>query len=592
MKYTVLKPHQRIAAVYLIAATLWILFSDTLLYTLIGGNSVTTRLSVAKGLMFVTFTAGVLYLHLRWAFTTREQLEGDLRLQMQHAQRTQTDLQHSEARFRRAVEEAPLPTAIFAEDGELLTVSRSWLDVTGYSRDQLQTVSDWVDLAYGEDRERIMVGVDRLFELDQRLDEGEFTIRVANGTQRIWTFSTTPLGRLPDGRRIVISTAADVTERRHTEQQLRIKDRAIESSITAIALADMQGELTYVNPAFLRLWKLDATADMLGRPVTEFWVSSADAEAVVQTLTERDDYVGELRARLADGTQADIQLTASLVRDADGHPVCMMGSFIDVTLENQARAHALENERLKAGFQKEQERNELVQRIISMLSHDLRTPLTVIESSKDLLLNYANEMTLESRRNKLEGIGRQVHFALELLQDTVNMARGTLDKIPFRPAPVNIVSLCQVSADEVPTAYENAPPVTFVNQTPVDTVVVDEVLVSRILLNLLSNAIKYSPDGNEIRLELVCCHDNWLVLRVVDYGMGIDAEDLKNIFEPFFRAKGVNQIHGTGLGLSIVKDCVERHQGRIHVESEVGQGSTFTVELPLQTVGQRVPELA
>jgi len=113
---------------------------------------------------------------------------------------------------------------------------------------------------------------------------------------------------------------------------------------------------------------------------------------------------------------------------------------------------------------------------------------------------------------------------------------------------------------------------------------VDEMLVSRILLNLISNAVKYSPNGGEVRLELDRQGD-WLVLRVHDQGVGIHEEDLENIFEPFFRAEDARAIKGTGLGLSIVKDCVERHQGRISVQSVYGRGSTFIVELPYHSNG-------
>lgn len=377
----------------------------------------------------------------------------------------------------------------------------------------------------------------------------------------------------------MLGSVIDVTEHKQFEQQLRIKDSAIDSSLTPTALADLEGRLTYVNEAFLKLWKLDDVQQALGRSVLEFWTSPDEAQQVVQAIAEKDSYVGELTAQRADGTLADVELMASMVRDHEGNPICMMGSFNDVTKHKQAELFVLENERLKARFQKEQERNILVQRIISALSHDLRTPLTIISTSGSMLNHYFDRLPAEKRQEKLDTIARQVQFALDLLDDTVNLVRGNLSDGDYQPTPVNLAALCQVSVDEVRTADKRRHRLRFINYASLEIAVVNEVLVSRILLNLLSNAIKYSVENREIRLELDR-QDNWVVLRVIDQGMGISEDDLPHIFDPFYRSNAASGIGGTGLGLSIVKDCVERHQGRIQVESQLGQGSTFTVELP------------
>ncbi len=443
-----LKPHFRITGIYLVVASLWILFSDSILYTLGGNDLLIPSLSILKGMFFVLVTSAMLY--------------GLLYREFRQRSLSQAALEQSELRFRKAMEEAPVPIIMFAEDGEILTISQTWLEITGYSREQLTTIDDWTALAYGINQQPIKMIIDHLFDLQARDNEGDFTIRCRDGSQRIWAFSSTPLGRLPDQRRLVVSMATDVTEQRQTQ------------------------------------------------------------------------------------------------------------------------AFALENERLKASFQKEQQRNMLVQQIVSALSHDLRSPLTLIASSTSTLRHYFDKLTPEKRLDKLETIERQVQFALEMLTDTVNMARGNQDAASLRP--VNLPALCQISVEEVKAA-KNAPHnLRFINRNGLESVVTNEVLVSRILMNLLSNAIKYSPNSGEVQLELG--HQaNRVMLRVIDHGLGIGEDDLPHIFDPFYRAKDVpGSIKGTGLGLSIVKDCVERLQGQIQVESTVGKGTTFTVELPLQAV--------
>jgi len=107
----------------------------------------------------------------------------------------------------------------------------------------------------------------------------------------------------------------------------------------------------------------------------------------------------------------------------------------------------------------------------------------------------------------------------------------------------------QIIVDEVRAVHDGEHPIHCVNLGHVETVVVDEVLVSRIFLNLLSNAIKYSPEGGEIRLELDQSAE-WIILRVSDQGMGISEDDLPNIFNLFYRTDEVQHINGTGLGCS------------------------------------------
>jgi signal transduction histidine kinase len=107
--------------------------------------------------------------------------------------------------------------------------------------------------------------------------------------------------------------------------------------------------------------------------------------------------------------------------------------------------------------------------------------------------------------------------------------------------------------------------------------------LEQLVTNLLSNAIKYTPQGGQIRVTLKA-DEPYLMLRVIDSGVGIPPEEQPHIFEKFYRVYGPEtaDIGGTGLGLSIVKSVVERHGGRVWVESTPGQGSTFTVLLPMQ----------
>jgi PAS domain S-box-containing protein/putative nucleotidyltransferase with HDIG domain len=126
-------------------------------------------------------------------------------------------LRDSEDRFRRAVLQAPIPIQIHAEDGEILIINDAWLNQSQYSREEIATLSDWIDRAYAGRQEDIQAEIDRLYQMVESIHEGEDIIITGNREKRIWDFSSSPLGVLPDGRRIVISMAKDVTAQKHAE---------------------------------------------------------------------------------------------------------------------------------------------------------------------------------------------------------------------------------------------------------------------------------------------------------------------------------------------------------------------------------------
>jgi len=129
-------------------------------------------------------------------------------------------LRESEERLHRIVSEAPFPIGLYAEDGEILLVNNAWRRVTGYSPEELRTVAEWAARAYGDRQELARADIESSFSLADAIHEGEYAIRTKSGETRYWDFSSSPVGRLPDGRRLVTTMAMDVTERRHAEEEL------------------------------------------------------------------------------------------------------------------------------------------------------------------------------------------------------------------------------------------------------------------------------------------------------------------------------------------------------------------------------------
>lgn len=151
-----------------------------------------------------------------------------------------------------------------------------------------------------------------------------------------WSYANVSLFDYSEYGQIIVSIHTDITERKRAEEVLRIKDKAISSTINAIAIADLNGNLTYINHSFLRMWGHTHEKEVLGRSAVEFWEAGENAAEVIEALAKKGSWQGELLARKKDKEVFNVQLSASMVMGETGKPICMMASFIDITERKRA----------------------------------------------------------------------------------------------------------------------------------------------------------------------------------------------------------------------------------------------------------------
>ncbi len=382
----------------------------------------------------------------------------------------------------------------------------------------------------------------------------------------------------------VLCIGFDITAQVNAQTALRQSEdryrQIVETAQEGIWLLDAHANTTYVNRHMADMLGY-TVEEMQGRNLLDFMTTENQQSALYylerrqQGIIEDHEFCFEHKTGRAVWTTI---ATNPLVNEA-GVYEGTMGMITDVTARKNGEALKIEQERLRAILYREQEWNVLIQRAVAALDHDVRTPLSVIATSKNILENYSDRLDADKRQEKLDTIGRQLDYVTKLINDLTKMMKGNLSERQFNPKLVNLGVLCQVIVNEIQATLGAQHRFELINHAEAVYWTIDEILVSRILLNLLSNAVKYSPENSTIRLELATPTEA-IILRVVDEGKGIREQDQARIFEPFFRAEDVGDIEGTGLGLNIVMDCVQRHQGSIRVESEPGKGAIFIVELP------------
>jgi signal transduction histidine kinase len=249
----------------------------------------------------------------------------------------------------------------------------------------------------------------------------------------------------------------------------------------------------------------------------------------------------------------------------------------ELTTANEIRKQA--EEELCQTLLKERELSELKSRIISIISHEYRTPLTTIQSSAELLEYYGHKLTEDKKLTHFQRIKTSIKHLTNLVSEVLLIGQAEANRVEFNPEPLDLQQFCRELVEEMPPSKNNQIPITFSSRGNCTEAYVDEKLLRQILTNLLSNAIKYSPRGGTVRFELECV-EGVATLSIKDSGIGIPAKDLPLLFESFHRASNVGTLPGTGLGLAIVKKSVDLHGGQITVNSIEGVGTTLTVTLP------------
>ena len=377
----------------------------------------------------------------------------------------------------------------------------------------------------------------------------------------------------------MVSLALEESYRADSERRLRESEGrfsgAFRASPVFMTISDFdEGRYILANQAFLK-WSGYRLDEVLGHNSEELalWADPSERAPFWEELRRTGSIrERECRIRSRHGKIFTALLSADLIQISGKPHLLTVG--LDITQRKQAEAELLKT------LAREKELGLLRSKFVSMVSHEFRTPLGIIQSSAEILEDYLDRLKPDERKEHLQSIQKNTRRMAALMEEVLLIGSFDAGKMDFRPISLDLAGFAGRLVDEVLSATDRRCPILLTVDEMTGSAHADERLLRHILTNLLTNAVKYSEAGKTVHFEItVDGADAVCVIR--DSGIGIPEADREWLFSPFHRGQNVGERPGTGLGLVIVKRCADAHGGRIQVDSTLGAGTTVTVRLPV-----------
>jgi len=504
------------------------------------------------------------------------QVTAQLQAEVDHRRQAERALAQTNQQLQAVLDAVPAMVSWVSAEGRYLGCNRRLADAFDL------TPADFVGQPIGfsgqaspfsEFVHRVLTGTD-----DTASEEIQFAL---NGPEGYWWLVAQ---KYSQGTAAVI-VGLDISDLQQTKmalQQSETKFRSlVEQTSDWVWESDDQMRFIYSNPRATEMLEY-APETILQNHFTDFMAEDEAVRfsTVLAHVVQPQQPFTQIEATClkSGGEPITLEISGSPIFSQEGDFQGYRGITRDITERKQVERD------IRKALTREKELNDLKTRFISMASHEFRTPLTTILASAETLERYRNKLSPEKQEVVLQRIQTSVHHVIGLLNDVLTVGKTEAHKLTCIPAPLDLQQFCQDLIEELQFAQANPAQVIQLEFTgKTSPVLADSKLLRHILSNLLSNAVKYSPDHSPIKLT-VNCTPALTTFHVKDQGIGIPPEDQPKLFESFNRATNVGNISGTGLGLVIAKRAAEAHQGCISFQSALGEGTTFTVELPLMAI--------
>lgn len=534
-------------------------------------------------------------------------------------------LRQSELQYRTLTERLPVAVYRSTKDGRIIYVNPSFARILEYSSpEEVYKANPGDIIVDARDSEKLL---ETWRYSPAGIVSQELQLRTKTG-KIIWVRDTFTIVLNDDGDIDYFDGVnEDITEAKLATEALRESERNLAEAqriahVGSWNLSLINQQLIWSDEVF-RIYGLEKTD--FPDCQQAFWklLYKKDVNLVKNAITKVIDtqapYSLEYRIIRKDGSIRYVHSQGEVILGDDGSPVSINGTMQDITdrkhaeeqirklnneleqrviertmqLENALEELKYENEERKRtqdelyeakenialALEKEKELGELKTRFMSMISHEYRTPLTVILNSTYIIEKLYEGSRKEDFNDFLEKIRFAIKGMTSLLEEVLLIGKSEAGKLTLVHSEIDVISLWRQVIEEIKMTDKEEHNIEFATNADTCVTRVDEKLLRQVMSNLLSNAVKYSEKGKNISISFLTRKSEYS-FTVKDEGIGIAADDKKMLFEPFHRGKNINTIQGTGLGLSIVKRCIDALGGDIKVKSQLGEGTTFAVKIP------------
>jgi PAS domain S-box-containing protein len=360
-------------------------------------------------------------------------------------------LRQSEERYKFLFENSQTINVLIGIDGKIIDVNESAAQSLGYKKKNI-IGKEVLEFVIPEQRKTVAEqlaqelrgGYTPPLEIDILTKKGIRTLLFTKGYATLFE-----KGELTS----MLLSAVDITERKKAEDELKIKNNAIASSTTAIAIGEFGGNLTYVNPALLRMWGYDDEKEVLGKPAVAFWHDQKKAQEVIKALLKSELVSAELVAERKDGSLFDVQLSASIVTDEIGNPICMMASFVDISKRKRAEEALRESEeRFRTIFETAQDfiflkdRDSKFTAVNPAMEQIYGVPASRLIGKTATVL-FGKEIAVRFREQDVRVLNGETIIEEHLSPLKVSTGIHHVIKVPIRNSVGEIIGLCGIGRD-------------------------------------------------------------------------------------------------------------------------------------------------
>jgi len=420
---------------------------------------------------------------------------------------------------------------------------------------------------------------------------------------------------MADEIKMRVTAIRDITRRKRNEQEIKKLSDVVKQSPTSIVITDKDGNIEYVNDHFTKLtgYTFEEALGNNPRILKSGDKQDKDYEKLWHTILVGETWKGEFLNKKKNGDLYWEEAIISPIRDSFGNIINFFALKTNITEKKRIEAELTEYRenlekivasrtmelddlnrellsqlekgkelelQLADALSKEKEINELKTKFIATVSHEFRTPLAALFSSTQMLERYSKKWTEEQMKKQYARIESTVKYITQLLDDVLTISRADSEFLKNNPKPINIEDFVNSIFEELQIETKTNHNLIFTNKLKEKVISIDNKLFKHIIFNLLNNAVKYSPNGGNVELKF-SAEDRNIKIEVSDSGVGIPEDEIKYIFDAFYRTKNSIGINGSGLGLNITKRAVEVLSGNISVNSKVNEGTTFIIRIPI-----------